>query len=196
MSFQLRKSQIQSYLISSAPCQSRLLSVEFLRDSFTIHSYQKSITPNCEQISSVFEKNSSTEYALVQMLNTCRDHDAMKSKSTVLISMDLIKVLDRVPHDRVIKAMHDLRYDAYLLNFIASFLYNRQHFVEHRRHRSRIMSTNCRVPQGTVLGRCSSTLSTMLCSYLKLLTEACKNMLCTIPVDEHLKEIIEKIVKQ
>ena len=48
----------------------------------------------------------------------------MKSKSTVLTSRDLSKALDRVPQDRIVKARHGLGYDAYILNFGASFLYN------------------------------------------------------------------------
>ena len=115
------------------------------------------------------------------------------------MSMDLSKAFDRVHHDQIIKAMHDLGYDAYRLNFIASFLYNRQYFVEHRRHRSRIISTNCGVPQGTVLW---PVLFNIVYDALQLpetingsLSNSADDGNVLIPVDEHVKKTIEEIVK-
>ena len=91
--------------------------------------------------------------------------------------------------------MRDLGNDACLLNFIASFLYNRQH----RRHRSRIMSTNCGVPQGTVLG---PVLFNIVFDALQLpdtingnLSEYVDDANVLRPVDEHVKETIEEIEK-
>lgn len=68
------------------------------------------------------------------------------------IFLDLAKAFDSIPHDKIIHKLHKINLNCIWINWIKSYLSNRQQLVKIRNERSESLTVEYGVPQGTVLG--------------------------------------------
>lgn len=68
------------------------------------------------------------------------------------IFLDFEKAFDKVPHQRLLLKLSRLKINPFVLDWIRSFLTNRQQFVFANTQSSKRSSVLSGVPQGTVLG--------------------------------------------
>ena len=72
--------------------------------------------------------------------------------SVDVILLDLAKAFDSVNHTLLIKKLLELKMPNYLIKWINTFLSNRRQFVCVNRFKSKVLTVNSGVPQGTLLG--------------------------------------------
>lgn len=73
-------------------------------------------------------------------------------KHVVGIFIDLKKAFDTINHDILLHKLESYGIRVVRMNWVSSYLRNRQQFVELGKHKSSYMSITCGVPQGSVLG--------------------------------------------
>ena len=100
-----------------------------------------------------FRQQSSTEYALLRILHECRVLEANGCDYARIMSVDLSKAFDRIPHHFVLQQMRKIPgIPIAVCNLVSSFLHGRKQFVSNQNDTSEIIQINCGMPQGTVLG--------------------------------------------
>jgi exonuclease III len=145
----LNKSELSNYRpISNLNTVSKLLerlALSRLRPQLTGSS-------NFSKLQSAYRSGCSTETALLSILDGL--YQAIDNKETaVLVSLDLSAAFDTISHDILLNRL-DVEFGVRgtALAWIKSYLSDRQQFVKIGRHRSRSVSYNLGVPQGSVLG--------------------------------------------
>ncbi len=71
---------------------------------------------------------------------------------TVGVFIDLKKAFDTLDHGILISKLQTYGIRGVVLNWIISYLENRQQYVEYLGHESKLETIQCGVPQGSVLG--------------------------------------------
>ena len=97
------------------------------------------------------EKNCSAEHALIQVTEKIGKTLDLKDVSG-MISTDLSKAFDCMPHYLLIAKLNAYGFGAQILRLIANYLSNRKQRVKIGTTYSRWLETNTDVPQGSVLG--------------------------------------------
>lgn len=69
-----------------------------------------------------------------------------------VLFLDFCKAYDKVSHSKLFLKLELIGLPDYLINLIASYLKNREQFVDIKGCHSRVLPVNCGVPQGSVLG--------------------------------------------
>ena len=95
--------------------------------------------------------NSSTSSALVQVLDDwCKAIDC--NHEVGIVFFDVRKAFDSVPHIQLLRLLHSLRLNEYLLQWIRSYLLSRSQYVVVDGQESSPLQVMSGVPQGSVLG--------------------------------------------
>uniref|UniRef100_A0A8C6M161 Reverse transcriptase domain-containing protein n=1 Tax=Nothobranchius furzeri TaxID=105023 RepID=A0A8C6M161_NOTFU len=98
-----------------------------------------------------FRNNRSTVQALIDLneeITECID----KKKHAIGLFLDLKKAFDTVNHDVLMRKMEKYGFRGIVLDWIKSYLSNRQQYVQINQHKSGLREIQCGVPQGSVLG--------------------------------------------
>lgn len=133
--------------ISITPVIARVFE-RLIYDNYLKDHYHKTL--NREQYG--FRSNSSTDCALLRLVNTCQKHNDDGAEMSTVVSIDLSKAFDRVLHSNIIARLRKLNFNRWIVNLIISFLENREQYVVFDGQTSTVLSTNCGIPQGTVNG--------------------------------------------
>lgn len=75
-----------------------------------------------------------------------------KGNKACAIFLDLAKAFDSIPHDKIIRKLHEINLNCIWIEWIQSYLRNRKQSVKIKNERSNLLSVEYGVPQGTVLG--------------------------------------------
>ena len=98
-----------------------------------------------------FRKHHSTDLALAQLYDKVLE--AMANKKHVIgIFMDLSKAFDTLNHDILLKKLEVYGIRGVTLSWFSDYLSNRQQYVDVNGMSSNLLSINCGVPQGSILG--------------------------------------------
>ena len=73
-------------------------------------------------------------------------------KITVGVFIDLKKAFDTINHKLLLKKLYFYGVRGLVLNWIESYLTNRQQYVQLRHVNSDLLNVRCGVPQGSILG--------------------------------------------
>ena len=105
-----------------------------------------------DKFQSGFRANHSTETALVKVVNDLRiNMDARKL--SVLVLLDLSAAFDTVDHNLLIERLENwVGLSGPVLNWLRTYLTNREYFVALGDHSSEALPMACGVPQGSILG--------------------------------------------
>ena len=99
-----------------------------------------------------FRSHHSTETALLKVINDLRIN-ADSKKLSVLTLLDLSAAFDTIDHDILIDRLENwVGLSGPVLNWIRTYLTDREYFVSVGEHRSKNVKLTCGVPQGSVLG--------------------------------------------
>ena len=98
-----------------------------------------------------FRKNSSTSFALMQIIETIKETIDNK-KYGCGIFIDLRKAFDTVNHEILLNKLDHYGIRGIALNWFKSYLFNRKQYVFHNGESSQYQNINSGVPQGSVLG--------------------------------------------
>ena len=98
-----------------------------------------------------FRKGHSCETQLIETLHDLQQHKDNKHQVDVIV-LDFSKAFDTVPHRRLLKKIKHLGVKGKIHGWIANFLYARSQQVIVEGERSKSVSVDSGVPQGTVLG--------------------------------------------
>ena len=100
-----------------------------------------------------FRRESSTLCALLS-LDECvsRYVDDKLTAGVAVISYDLSKAFDKLPHHQIIQRLIELNFPNALIDWFSSYLEQRQQFVRIGVHSSSLITVTSGVPQGSVLG--------------------------------------------
>lgn len=133
--------------ISILPTPAKLLETIVLRNT------RKYFMTNFDKQQFGFRSGSSTLCAL-SFLEECvsRYLDDVSTAGVVLVSYDLSKAFDKLPHDKILQRLSDLSFPSGFVEWIASYLGQRQQFVRIGQHCSKVVSVTSGVPQGSILG--------------------------------------------
>ena len=98
-----------------------------------------------------FQKNNSTEHAIIDLyhkiVNAIEKHE-----KPCCIFLDFAKAFDTVNHEILLKKLEHYGIRGVALNWIKSYLTNRQQCTQIAQTRSNFQKIKCGVPQGSVLG--------------------------------------------
>ena len=98
-----------------------------------------------------FQKNRSTQFALVSFLDTITE--ALDQNAYALsLFIDLSKAFDTLNHSLLLKKLYKIGIRGIALDFIKSYLTDRVQFVELNEDQSDLQKVSCGVPQGSILG--------------------------------------------
>ena len=98
-----------------------------------------------------FQKNRSTLQALTSFLDIVTD--ALDNKNYIIaLFLDLSKAFDTIDHNILLKKINTYGIRGLALDYIKSYISNRQQFVEIDGVASDLSRVNCGVPQGSSLG--------------------------------------------
>jgi hypothetical protein len=98
-----------------------------------------------------FRKKRSTESALINYIN--KIHNGLNEKQYVTsVFMDLSKAFDVIDHSILKQKLEHYGFRGAFLDFIISYVQNRQYFVSANGHKSPTKTVNIGVPQGSILG--------------------------------------------
>ena len=98
-----------------------------------------------------FRANKSTEYALIELVDYV--HKGLTNKSNVgAVFMDLSKAFDVMSHKILKIKLEHYGFRGSFLDFLMSFLSDRNYFVSVNGHTSVMKTSNIGVPQGSTLG--------------------------------------------
>jgi hypothetical protein len=100
-----------------------------------------------------FRPGSSTLCALLSL----DDHvsqmlDDPLTIGVVVISYDLSKAFDKLPHDQILRRLDHLHFPMHFIEWISSYLHQRQQFVRMGIHSSQPVYVTSGIPQGSILG--------------------------------------------
>lgn len=98
-----------------------------------------------------FRTNRSTSMAVTELIEEITNSIDQK-KYAVGVFIDLKKAFDTINHDILISKLERYGIRGVVLNWIRSYLKNRQQFVKMGEHKSECLDIVCGVPQGSVLG--------------------------------------------
>lgn len=98
-----------------------------------------------------FRTGAGTEHALLKFVDDVLEYFD-ENKFTVATFMDLSKAFDCVNHDMLIKKLKHYGVPTSAINWIQSYLSNREHFVVWNQTQSPTLTLNIGVPQGSILG--------------------------------------------
>ena len=104
-----------------------------------------------ESFQSGFHPHHSTETALVKITNDLL-RAADSGLLTILILLDLSAAFDTISHPLLLERLASIGITGVALSWFASYLTNRQQFVQLGNHRSGCSAVSLGVPQGSVLG--------------------------------------------
>ena len=99
-----------------------------------------------------FQKECSTEYAILQLTKEILD-SFEANQFTLGVFVDLSKAFDTVNHKILLTKLTYFGTEGTYLKWFKSYLENRKQFVNYDNNRkSNVLSINCGVPQGSILG--------------------------------------------
>ena len=98
-----------------------------------------------------FQKNKSTEHAILDMQSKIIDAIEKREKSCCIF-VDFAKAFDTGNHSILIQKLNYYGIRGATLNWLQSYISNRQQCVQIGNSQSDFMNTDCGVPQGSVLG--------------------------------------------
>ena len=100
-----------------------------------------------------FRTRSSTLCALLY-LEECvtRLLDDVSTAGVAIISYDLSKAFDKLPHERILQRLVDLGFPTAFIEWTTSYLHERKQFVRYGEHCSYIADVTSGVPQGSIIG--------------------------------------------
>ncbi len=98
-----------------------------------------------------FRKKHSTESALINYINNI-NKGLNNSEYVASIFMDLSKAFDVIDHTILKQKLEHYGFRGAFLDFIISYVQNRQYFVSTNGYKSPIKTVNIGVPQGSILG--------------------------------------------
>ena len=73
-------------------------------------------------------------------------------ESTIAIYLDLSKAFDTINHTLLLKKLDHYGIRGLPLAWFKSYLENRKHYIEYKKHTSRTCKIECGVPQGSIVG--------------------------------------------
>ena len=98
-----------------------------------------------------FRKNHSTDLALVQIYDKITN--AIANKEHVIgIFLDLSKAFDTLDHNILLQKLSFYGIRSQVLSYLKDYLTNRKQYVKFNCLNSDLLSVNCGVPQGSILG--------------------------------------------
>ena len=98
-----------------------------------------------------FRENHSTDHALIEIVDNIKlSVDSGKLAGGIFV--DLTKAFDTVNHNILLEKLNNIGIRGTPNNLIKSYLSNRLQYVEIGNTKSNLLSINCGVPQGSVLG--------------------------------------------
>ena len=134
--------------ISNLPFLSKLME-RIVYDQLNAFLVSNDIT---DIFQSGFRSNHSTETALLKVINDLRIN-ADSNKMSVLTLLDLSAAFDTIDHDILIDRLEKwVGLSGPVLNWIRTYLTDREYYVSVGEHRSKNVKLTCGVPQGSVLG--------------------------------------------
>ena len=100
-----------------------------------------------------FRLGSSTLCALL-CLDDCvtKYLDDNTTSGVAIVSYDLSKAFDKLPHNRILERLVDLDFPNGFIEWVASYLDGRQQYVRYGEHCSECVDVTSGVPQGSILG--------------------------------------------
>ena len=98
-----------------------------------------------------FQKNNSTEYAILQLTRDITD-SFEKGEFILAVFMDLSKAFDTVDHQILIKRLQYYGIDGTALEWFKSYFSNRKHYISSQDVSENCLDIICAVPQGSILG--------------------------------------------
>ena len=133
--------------ISILPTPAKLLERIVLQSM--LHYFMNAF--DCQQFG--FRPGSSTLCALLY-LEDCvtRLLDDISTAGVVIISYDLSKAFDKLPHDQILRRLITLGFPTGFIEWTASYLRDRKQFVRCGVHVSQTADVTSGVPQGSILG--------------------------------------------
>uniref|UniRef100_A0A669CB82 Reverse transcriptase domain-containing protein n=1 Tax=Oreochromis niloticus TaxID=8128 RepID=A0A669CB82_ORENI len=98
-----------------------------------------------------FRSNRSTALALIDLMEKITE--CMDNKRFALsVFLDLKKAFDTVNHEILLKKLERYGFRGVVLEWLKSYVGNRQQYVQINEYKSNLMDIACGVPQGSVLG--------------------------------------------
>ena len=99
-----------------------------------------------------FQKQCSTEHAILQLSKEILS-SFNKTEFTLGVFVDLSKAFDTVNHDILLAKLRHLGIDGTYLKWFKSYLCDRKQYVTYGQNKqSSVLTVNCGVPQGSILG--------------------------------------------
>ena len=97
-----------------------------------------------------FRKNRCTNDNILRMIHDVKIGFTNKEK-TGMITFDIRKAFDKVPHNKLIQRLQELNCPDYLISWVYDFLNNRSYTISVNKALSNFIDIDCGVPQGSVL---------------------------------------------
>uniref|UniRef100_A0A3Q3EUW8 Reverse transcriptase domain-containing protein n=1 Tax=Labrus bergylta TaxID=56723 RepID=A0A3Q3EUW8_9LABR len=98
-----------------------------------------------------FRPNRSTSLAVIELIEKITNSLDQKNYAAGVF-IDLKKAFDTINHDRLINKLERYGIRGVVLNWLRSYLHNRQQFVKLGEYTSSCLDIACGVPQGSVMG--------------------------------------------
>ena len=99
-----------------------------------------------------FRPNRSTSLAVIELIEKITNSLDQKNYAAG-VCIDLKKAFDTINHDRLINKLERYGIRGVVLNWLRSYLQNRQQFVKMGEHMSSCLDIACGVPQGSPRGQ-------------------------------------------
>ena len=161
---------------------SNLNNISKILEKLFLVRFQPHVTasPNYNPYQSAYRKKHSTETALTLTLDNIF-HASDRSKSTILVALDLSAAFDLVDHELLISRLKtSFGIDGLVLQWILSYLTDRSQFVSLGSSTSPPTPCSIGVPQGSVLGPLSSPcISHLWLKYCRIMVSLISSLLMT-----------------
>ena len=95
-------------------------------------------------------KHSTIDAVTKFITDTCKALD--ENEGILAVYLDLSKAFDTIDHSILLKKLEYYGTRGQALDWFSSYLYNRKQFVHYMGSNSHVETSNCGVPQGSVLG--------------------------------------------
>jgi hypothetical protein len=133
--------------ISILPTPAKIL------ENVVLNSTRPYFMQNFDKCQFGFRSGSSTLCALLSLEECVSKHlDDPSTSGVVIVSYDLAKAFDKLPHDEILQRLGDLCFPLGFIKWIESYLNHRQQFVRLGVHTSDVVTVTSGVPQGSILG--------------------------------------------